>query len=136
MVLGSARHRGSSACGQFGKGWKIQSPMRRPHAHTPKMCCVGAFVRHWAALCDLQGSWPALLKHKCSAGSVSKAGPRARTMPVCWMVSMAKQAEEDLLYLTKTIPLVAMRSVLQYCIPANRDISACTRNAAGKGGEV
>ena len=40
------------------------------------------------------------------------------------MLSRASSAEDDLAYLTKTMPLAAIRSILQYSRSLNFDISA------------
>lgn len=42
------------------------------------------------------------------------------------MLSRASSAEDDFAYLTKTIPLAAIRSILQYSKSLNFDISSCT----------
>jgi hypothetical protein len=45
-------------------------------------------------------------------------------VPVACTVSIARQADDDLAYLTNTIPLEAMRSVLQYWSLGNLESSA------------
>ena len=42
------------------------------------------------------------------------------------MLSRASSAEDDLAYLTKTMPFAAIRSILQYSRSLNFDISPCT----------
>ena len=47
------------------------------------------------------------------------------TVPLSVMSSSALRAEEDLAYLQKTMPLLAIKSVLQYCKSLKASISAC-----------
>ena len=51
---------------------------------------------------------------------------KARTIPVSVISSSAMSAEDALLYLQKTMPLEAMRSVLQYCKSRVEAIFCCT----------
>ena len=45
------------------------------------------------------------------------------------MLSRASSAEDDLAYLTKTMPFAAIRSILQYSRSLNFDISPCIDSA-------
>lgn len=47
------------------------------------------------------------------------------TVPLSVMSSSALRAEEDLAYLQKTMPLLEIRSVLQYCKSLKASISTC-----------
>ena len=44
------------------------------------------------------------------------------------MLSRASSAHEDFAYLTKTMPLAAIRSILQYSKSLNFDMSSCACN--------